>query len=390
MFGTDMLAACGQPGVDRASLRAETIQGISAFERLRCEWTALLDSRPSSNIFLTWEWLFTWWRHLAEGRRLSILVIREGGELIAIAPLCIAAPAFFRARPFPSIQFLGTGSAGSDYLDLIVRPGREQAAEEVLADHLARLRRPLHWAQLDWTQVVGGSSSTVRVGRMLSAGGWRMRFAETNVCPFIPLAGHTWESYLATLGSEHRYNFRRKWRRLNQDHAVRFEQAATPGECREAVDLVIKLHLLRFSKRGGSDAFHTPRLVEFHHDWSAIALDRGWLRLYVFRVDDVPVAALYGFLYRKTFYFYQAGFDPAYGKHSVGLLIMGLAIQRAIEEGAGEYDLLHGNEDYKSHWSRQQRSIGRLELDPPGIRGWISEALLDGARNAKQVISQWS
>jgi CelD/BcsL family acetyltransferase involved in cellulose biosynthesis len=382
-----MLGACAQLAVDRASPRAETIEDVPAFEGLRSEWSALLGSRPSSSIFLTWEWMFTWWKHLAEGRRLSILAIRERGELIAIAPLCVAAPAVLRARPFPSIQFLGAGSVGSDYLDLIVRPGREQAAEEVLAGHLAGLRRPL-----DWAQVERGPSSADRIARMLTAGGWRVRGAETNVCPFIPLAGHTWESYLATLGSEHRYNFRRKWRRLNQDHTVSFEQAATPGECREAVDVVIKLHLLRFSERGGSDAFHTPGLVDFHRDWSAIALERGWLRLYVLRVDGKPAAALYGFLYRKTFYFYQAGFDPAYGKSSVGLLIMGLAIQRAIEEGAEEYDLLHGNEDYKSHWSRHERKLGRLELNPPGVRGWISGSVLEFGRTAKHMISNkwWS
>ena len=54
-----------------------------------------------------------------------------------------------------------------------------------------------------------------------------MAEAETNTCPFIPLAGMSWESYLATLGSEHRYNFHRKWKRLNRDFTVQFEQVRT-------------------------------------------------------------------------------------------------------------------------------------------------------------------
>jgi len=42
------------------------------------------------------------------------------------------------------------------------------------------------------------------------------------------------------------------------------------------------------------------------------------------------------------FYFYQSGFDPTYERSSVGLITMGLSIQAALEEGACEYDLLHG------------------------------------------------
>jgi CelD/BcsL family acetyltransferase involved in cellulose biosynthesis len=376
-----MLAVAAQPELSCAALAVETIDDLCAFENLKDEWQALVESRPSTPIFLTWEWLFTWWRHLAEGRRLSILAIRDHGELIAVAPLCVAPPDLLRARLFSSIQFLGTGSVGSDYLDLIVRPGYEEAAEEVLSNHVAALRRPLNL-----TQVERGPSSAARVAERLSANGWRVQKAETNVCPFIPLAGHTWESYLATLGSEHRYNFRRKWRRLQQDHTVRFEQVVTAAQRSEAVDLVIKLHNQRWQERGGSNAFHTRALVEFHREWSVIALDRGWLRLYVLRLNDVPVGSLYGFFYRDTFYFYQAGFDPAYAKYSVGLVMMGLAIRRALEEGAGEYDLLHGSEEYKSHWSRETRSLGRLELDPPGVQGWISQSMLQFGRNAKQIV----
>src|SRR6185437_5964034 len=99
------------------------------------------------------------------------------------------------------------------------------------------------------------------------------------------------------------------------------------------------------------NAFDTPVLVAFHHEVTRLALERGWLRLYVLRLNGRPAAGLYGFLYRSTFYFYQSGFDAAYHKQSVGLIAMGLGIKNAIEEGAKEYDLLHGSEDYKSHWS---------------------------------------
>jgi CelD/BcsL family acetyltransferase involved in cellulose biosynthesis len=204
----------------------------------------------------------------------------------------------------------------------------------------------------------------------------------------------TWEGYLATLGAEHRYNFNRKWKRLNRDYTVQFEQVHTEEQCRESMDLVMELHNMRWRGRGGSDAFNTPGLAAFHREFSRLALDRGWLRLYVLRLNRQPAACLYGFLYGSTFYFYQSGFDSAYQKQSVGLVSMGLGIQHAIEVGAEEYDLLHGDEEYKSHWSRESRELSRLELFPPGAMGRICRGSvgLDRAarRLARRVISRVS
>jgi CelD/BcsL family acetyltransferase involved in cellulose biosynthesis len=126
---------------------------------------------------------------------------------------------------------------------------------------------------------------------------------------------------------------------------------------------------------GGSEAFNTSGLVAFHEEFSALARQRGWLRLCLLRVDRKPVAALYGFRYGRTFYFYQSGFDPAYRKQSVGLVAMGLTIRKALEEGATEFDLLHGDEEYKSLWARQRREIGRVEAYPPRARGALQRSV---------------
>ena len=363
-----------------ASVTVDTIGEVPRFAAMRQEWDGLLQSSDSDGLFLTWEWLYTWWKHLAGNRRLSILAVRCGGELVALAPCGLRLPSLSRGRPLPMLEFLGSGSVGSDYLDIIVRRGREPEALQALASCLAGERLILNWTQLKL-----GTCLAAGVGSALGESGWSVSDSETNTCPFIPLAGKSWETYLATLGAEHRYNFHRKWKRLNRDFKVHFEQVSTQAECRESIDLVIALHNLRWRDRGGSDAFHTPGLVAFHREFSQVALNRGWLRLYVLRLDGKPAAALYGFLYRRTFYFYQSGFDAAYDKYSVGLVAMGLAIQRAIEEGAEEYDLLHGAEAYKSHWSCDSRELGRMEVYPPRGLGWICRSSIELERAARRI-----
>jgi CelD/BcsL family acetyltransferase involved in cellulose biosynthesis len=369
-----------RPMADRLNFAVERISDEAAFAHLKPEWSQLLKLGASGCLFLTWEWLYTWWKHLAANRQLAILAVRCADELTAVAPFCIRPPSLSRRCPFPVLEFLGSGYVGSDYLDFIIHKDYEPEVLTLLASHLRGERLVFDWAQLKRC-----GSHAAEVAFRLREEGWRISETGMSVSPFIPLAGKSWESYLATLGAEHRYNFHRKWKRLNKDYVVQFEQVRTDQQCREAIDLLISLHNLRWNERGGSDAFHTPDLVEFHREFSRIALEHGWLRLYILRLNGKPAASLYGFLYGRTFYFYQSGFDPSYAKYSVGLVTMGLAIENAISEGAEEYDLLHGNEDYKSHWSCDSRELRRLSLYPPGNLGLFYRSSAEFERASRTI-----
>ena len=355
----------------------ERLSTAESLEPIREEWNELLRTSRSDCLFLTWEWLHTWRKHCAPNAELSVHVVRYGRDLLGIAPL-LAGP----SRSCPPIaaralQFLGGGSVGSDYLDLIVRPARRNETVAALAATLAADQRIV-----DLVQVRRDASSAQALAELLERRGWRTLRGTTHCCPYINLEGHTFESYLESLGSSHRYNFRRRLRQLERGFEVRFDRVWTEDERREALEILLRLHLGSFAERGGSDAFHTAELVAFHAELSAIALERGWLRLYVLRLDGRPAAALYGFRYGSRFLFYQAGFDSEFARHSVGLVAMGLAIRAAIEEGVGEYDLLHGDEPYKALWARSRRELERIEAFPPTAAGRAHRLLRRGWRTA--------
>lgn len=368
--------------------RIELIENVEGFESLREQWSELLEASASDCFFLTWEWLYTWWKHLAGNRRLFLLTVRHGEELAAVAPL--ARKPSFPPLLFPAgtLQFLGTGTAGSDYLDFIVRRGKEADVLPALAEYLVREN-----ALLELAQIKRGNCLAAEFASQCVEHDWRLWETRINVCPTINLTGHTWDSYLATLGSEHRYNFRRKLRNLANRFDVRFEMARTEDERKDALATLVSLHTLRWRERGGSDAFFVPEHVSFHDELSSLALQQGRLRIFTLRLDGRPAASLYGYRHGRVFYFYQSGFDPSFASSSVGLIAMGLAIKSAIEEGAEEYDLLHGAEQYKFQWAHETRELGRLELYPPGLGGFIRKHLRGGTRATKKmaryVLPQW-
>jgi CelD/BcsL family acetyltransferase involved in cellulose biosynthesis len=358
----------------------EKLETAGQFERLAGEWTDLLAASRSDCLFLTWEWLFTWWKHLSGGRRLSILAVRAEDELIALAPLASRPRRFEKFLAMGTLEFLGTGTVGSDYLDLIIRPGHATPAIRALAGSLVEAGAAIRFAQ-----VRPDAPNPHTLADELERRHWSIGSAKTDVCPFIDLAGHTWDSYLDDLGSAHRYNFRRRLRNLERLGRVRFARVEAEADRAPALRELVALHRMRWQPRGGSSAFDRPALVDFHEELSRLALARGWLRLFTLRLDDVAVAAVYGFRYRDTFSFYQSGFDPRLARASVGLLAVGLSIKAALEEGAREYDFLHGAEAYKFHWARRTREIGRLELYPPHVRGRLYRRATEANRAARRT-----
>ena len=71
------LRAPGHGGVD-----FEERVDFGRLRRYRLDRSRAALEASDCGVFLTWEWLFTWWKHLSEDRRLSILTVRRGGELV--------------------------------------------------------------------------------------------------------------------------------------------------------------------------------------------------------------------------------------------------------------------------------------------------------------------
>jgi CelD/BcsL family acetyltransferase involved in cellulose biosynthesis len=349
------------------SLNIEAIVTAEQFSRLEKEWDELLSASNVNNLFLTWEWLHTWWKHLSARRKLHILAIRRGARLIALAPLALQFYAPRRAGLFRNAEFLGMGPAGSDYPDLIVRRGEEGSVMNMLAERLDTKRYTLVFQRIG-----DGPSATARLAAQLKNRGWSVTEAGVDASPYIWLRGRSWGAYVAGLGPSHRRNLRRRLRCLETDFAVSFDEVKTETERRQYLDDFKQLHHKRWA--GGSNALNSKSLHRFHDEFSALAFRRGWLRLYLMRLNARPVAAVYGFSYGGVFYYYQAGFDPEFSGYSVGLVALGLAIRNAIKEGVHEFDLLHGAENYKFLWTPYQRKLVTLQCYPPGVLGSVNRA----------------
>ena len=359
---------------DAGEIRAVRIDSTWRFTELRAAWDALLQSSDAASPFLTLEWLHPWWTHLRGSSQLRLLKVEAGNRLIAIAP--------FRATSgvarLPCLDLLGTGEAGSDYLDVITRAGFEAEALDAIEQFVVAERTALGLTHL------ASSAAAAGLVNRLERRGWAQVTTAGGICPHIPLAGHTWDSYLATLGASHRANVRRRLRALEQKFDVQFERVTGDGDRRDALERLTHYHQRRFDSRG--TAFRTAALCAFHDEVTRRFLERGWLRMFVLRLNGATAAVMYGFFHNRTFYFYQHGFDDSYQQYSIGLVLMALTIRTALEEGAAEFDMLWGTEPYKSLWARQTRELLNIHLFPPHLGGRLHHTLFCARRRLSGLI----
>lgn len=350
-----------EPGRDTPAatpLDIAILTSVAEFQALGEEWNELVERSSSPTIFMTWEWVWTWWETFGARLRPWILVAREGpaGRLLGLAPFVLGRPLLcpFRCR---ELALLGTTVAAGDHLDVVTRAGYEAVVTARFAEALATHSR--QWDVLRLDRMAPES----RLVQWLPPQTARPAMIWESICPFVRLTAR-WDDFLMTLGRSWRRSIRRIARRLDKEFpdAVEYQRARSREEAFTAMEDLFRLHANVRTLRGERSAVDDPAVRVFHHRVAERFFQRGWLRLYVLKVHGQTIAAAYGFHYDDTVSYYMTGYDPAWAHYSPGAAITTHAIRNAIEEGAREFDFLRGDEEYKSRWTDTVRRDLRLRL----------------------------
>jgi CelD/BcsL family acetyltransferase involved in cellulose biosynthesis len=321
---------------------------------LEADWRALMERAADPTPFQSFEWQATWWKHHGRGR-LWVLAAYDGDALVGLMPLHIMR---YRATPLRQVRFLGAPL--SDFQEILAARGFEPVVRDAFVAHLAAHSR--RWDLCDFADQRKGTSLTE--GSMPE--GLRPVLVHHRVCPYVPLNA-TWDEFVKRLSKNMRTNVGRRRRQVAKQFRAEYD-VATDETLTTAMEELFRLHNARWRRRGVAGAFAGERMQAFHHDVARKFLQRGWLRLHRLRLDGETRAAFYCFQLGARVYYYLSGFDVAFGKYSIGNVLMAQAIERAITDGATEFDLLRGDETYKFAWKAEERETLRLILGRPALR----------------------
>jgi CelD/BcsL family acetyltransferase involved in cellulose biosynthesis len=352
--------------------RIELATDIGEITALAAEWRVLAERR--GNAFLTPEWFLAWLRHCGRGWEPYVAVARTPrGTLRGLLPLVSS-----KNHGRRELRVCPIG----DRFHPVAVARDEDAVAAAAASAVAPDRglRSLLLENVDaergwWRELAKASPAALAT----------VERSETTL-PFVELAGISWDEYLAGRSRQLRNQLGRKLRSLRKEHDVRFRRTRRLEEVPADLLTLFRLHDARWAERPESSALADPEIRTFHLEFASAAFERGWLRLYAMEVDGAPIAALYGWLIGGRWSYYQAGFDPAWSRHSPGFLLLGETIREAIEEGASEYDMLRGDEAFKRRFATSSRPVRTVLLAPRGQQAHISAAAQVGLKRAWRTL----
>ena len=311
------------------------------------EFESLLSKSKSNNIFLTWDWIYTWYEIFGARYQLHIITGRDkSGKLVLVAPFKIKKKHRLFDRSFNVVEFIGWGELVTpEHLDIIVQAGLENEVLWQFSEFLSRL---------DYIDEIVLKPFSPKSGNLMlmeaylkQKNGWTIK-SKYSKSPFVKLPD-SWEMYISLKSK----NFRKKMKEYERicyrdlDFSMRFCQ--NKSEIDTFFQYLTNLHNHRWKRK--SQSFLSRKNREFHLNLMERFIEMDSLRLLIAFDQNKPIAAIYCYKYGKVYYYYQSGRDVGYNKYRLGLVLINNAIRYAIEEGAEEFDFLTGCEAYKFRWA---------------------------------------
>lgn len=371
-------------GIRQATnMRAIVVSEEAGFDELEQEWDSLLEDSQQRVYFLRWGWTRAWWRAFKPtGSRLMIIVCRdEQGRLAGLAPFYVAQRRTAGIPHVRELMFLGTGiyAQTSEYLDLIARRGREREVAEAV---VRQLQASSEWDRL-WLNEIPASS--IMLPYFCNALGDEPQIAFCN-CSYYIDTTISWDDFSRRVSKSLRKNAFRLTRRLFESHDCKFHRVETVAELEPAMDALVRLHQARWTSKGEPGSFSIPGPEQLLREAAQRALTDGHLRLWTLDIDGRVAAVRLAFLDNGMVHDFQGGFDPAYAKHSLGSIMVGLCIKDCIEDReVREYDFMGGTPGYKELWTKEGRQSLSLSWQRSGVRSLAYDNIEKGKLVARSV-----
>ena len=357
------------------------IKDWNEIQQLAPEWNCLLARTRSNSVFLSWEWMASWWPVFGDRFELRLLTWRDQDQkLIGIAPLMIGKERLFR-RDFRALMIIGQkGDTLAECLDFFV----DEAAEvTVINDFLDYITGPMRseWDVLFFERVLETSPMFNILRKYFPDG-----IADGELkSPFLTLKS-SWNDLIGGKSRNFRNQWNNSWNRLMKQGDVKFLFAGTDVPLDVAMGEVARLHRQRWGSESAS--FKTDKYLRFHNDLAKRFQENGWLCLMLVAVNGEHIAARYDFSYGGKVWCIQGGWNESYDHMRVGTVLTGKVIEWGIQRGQKEYDFLGGDSDYKRRWADGERTMLNFTVSNSTTSSGRLHRLFSAISRSKQTVRQ--
>ncbi len=342
------------------------ISDAADFAKVREQWNILAEAAGSSPgaVFSRHEWFDAAWQWQPQNARPYLLCLFAGPRLRAALPL-VLQPVYARGVPIRELAFLSVPDTQA--CDMIVTAPDRAAAARAFAAELRR--RQGEWDVIRLKFLHPGSVTATSFRGALD--GLRTRSIAAPGNPFIALDS-PWEAYYATRG-----------RRLKKANNLAANRLAKAGEIRidwlqpdcgsdarvdAFVESAVAISAKSWKTRTGN-SLDNPGPHAFIRRLSELAVQHGWLSIWILNVNDRPVAMEYQLVANGDVFGLRSDFDAEFDAFSPGTCLNRSLTERLFGRGLHRYYMGPGNNAYKRRWAEQIAPVEELVIYGRTVRG---------------------
>jgi CelD/BcsL family acetyltransferase involved in cellulose biosynthesis len=324
---------------------------------LRDAWQGIERAVPGLTVFQTHRYQAAWVRSFALDRKLLLVCIHDGDELIGIAPFQVS-PMPMHGKVHQQLSFLGAPWE-VDRPQFLFRRDARDCAEAAAQALLARRDQ---WDVIWFHEQDATDAVLATFCAALSRHGVLHGRVPSSNCPYLTFEG-TWEQLLATKSQKFRKNLKAARKKLQA--AGRLEYTNCTGDERQLQQLFGEYELLEgrgWKARKGVGVSQSVAHLRFYRHLIHAFGDSGHFVFRCLRLDGQLVAATFGLLHERRFYSLHIAYDAAFAACSPGTYLESLEIEECFRSGLDEYDFLGGFLTNKVRWATRARDTVEVHL----------------------------
>jgi CelD/BcsL family acetyltransferase involved in cellulose biosynthesis len=363
--------------LDHTPIRIQEIHDLDSWIQLEPAWNVLLGNSDGCCVYLTFEWLHTWWECLGRDRaNLFVLVMSEREQPIAIAPLMIVERCWF-GIPFRSIEFISSSEYAdapgncSGTLDFIVAKGRENLVSGMLR-HLVTSQ--VQWDYVRLTPVPRSSKSISEIQDVCFQ--LNIPFWQRHVFTQSHIDIHEgWEPYYSARPREFRKKLRNRENRLRRKAEPTYREIRSIAQLPGGFDTILDIERASWKWNTGV-SINSMAYNDFYRRLAEVAGTKGWLRLWMLEVDGNAIAYDYHIAFNGTIESLKGSYREEFAEYSPGLLLSRHENEQFCGEGVNRINLLWGDVHDKRRWATSMAAYDELYLFNTGIKPKLLHFLL--------------
>jgi CelD/BcsL family acetyltransferase involved in cellulose biosynthesis len=339
---------------DRSPSRvtSEAVDQRAVLAELSASWDAL--AVASSRPYSAPGWMLPWWDNVRpEGSGLRAVTVHAGSELIGLAPLCLTKDRWGVVTG----NLLGHDT--SSYSEPLAREGREREVAAAVASLISDRAAPLDVLSL--TGIPHDSPWPRLLQETWPGPRPRLALVSSMQAPFVDIPPGGFDAWFAGRSR----NFRQQARSRTREFLRRggsFVWADSPAKMHDGLRDLNRLHLGRWSDRGGSQAIVPGVMPMLMQASSELSSQR--MQVCTAEVDGEAVAAALFMTAGREMHFWLGGFDESWASLSLSVLLLVEAVRDAAATGCHRLSLGPGPQPYKYRLATGEERLDWIDLVP--------------------------